>query len=529
MRSMKNLRVRHFFAYPERRELRVVLAIAAGLLAGALAVFFRLALEHVEMLRGEVFSRFHGSWSFLGAVILSVLCASGAWLAAKATAFLCPEAAGSGIPQVKAILLHLQPFRAWRVIIVKLFGGLLAIGAGLSLGREGPTIHIGAAAGKLVGDAFRVSGNFRAHLIACGAGAGLAAAFNAPLAGFVFVLEELRREMSSATYATALVAALMADFVTRFAFGAVPIVPLAGSAAPSLAAVPAVIFVAFAAGAAGLIFHAALLRGVAYVRGNPSFLVRHRALLVGAAVGIAGWLLPQSLGAGSAVLGEMLRSPNGLDSSVALLAVFLAMKLSLTVASYCVGVPGGIFTPMLVQGAAIGILAAHGASALFGLDSLSMTAFGGIGMAAFLAAVTQSPLTGTILVFEMTADYGLLFPLLLGSAIAYLLSRYLKFRPVYDALLDECAFGIPVEVSAGDVPVEIDFAVEAGAEIERRAIQDVPLPAGSLVALVRRSGHEFVPQPTTKIHAGDELRVIVSPPVASAAAQVRRLVEGSPR
>jgi len=242
----------------EHRYVHFVRAAVVGGLAGGLAVLFQWALFYAERLRNSTLVNLHHypswGWAVLpaaGAVIGSFV----GWLVSR----FAPESSGSGIPHVEAVLWGLRPLRGRRVIPVKFAGGVLGIGAGLSLGREGPTVQMGAAIGKFVGDMLHVPRRSQGHLIASGAGAGLAAAFNAPLAGFIFVLEELQREFSPITYGTALIAALTAVMVTRAFTGQLPSFHIHGYPTPPLTALPLIALLGAMCGAVGVLFNRTLV------------------------------------------------------------------------------------------------------------------------------------------------------------------------------------------------------------------------------------------------------------------------------
>ena len=207
--------------YREQRGVQLLRAAVVGIAAGVLGVLYQISVERVEELsvRSAGLAR---TWSVpgkLGFILIAGLIGS---LASFLIGSYAPESGGSGIPHIKAALLHLKQIRAPRLILSKYLGGLAALLTGMSFGREGPTVQMGASVGKLVGDVLRVPKRSRDSLIAAGAGAGLAAAFNAPLAGFLFVMEELKREMSAITYGSALIASVCAVAVTRYSMGQRP-------------------------------------------------------------------------------------------------------------------------------------------------------------------------------------------------------------------------------------------------------------------------------------------------------------------
>ncbi len=233
-----------------------------GLIAGCIAVAFRSALHLLESQRTEWLSGGRMSslpLRFLAAAGLATLCATlSIWLVRR----FSPAAAGSGIPQLKAVLLHLRVMNWLSLLLVKFTGGLLAIGGGLALGREGPTVQMGGAAGKMVGRMLGMTRAERFILIAAGGGAGLAAGFNASLAGLVFVVEEIQRAFTSRVFFAALLASASADTVSRFALGQDPVFHIETLPIPPLGLLPLFFVLGHGAGLFGTLFNRAILSSI---------------------------------------------------------------------------------------------------------------------------------------------------------------------------------------------------------------------------------------------------------------------------
>ncbi|TFH32878.1 MAG: H(+)/Cl(-) exchange transporter ClcA, partial [Myxococcales bacterium] len=233
--------LRDFLRSHDQRRRQLPRSILVGLIVGLVAVAFRLSLLEAERFRYFLvaLAREHPWWAPALPVLLGTC---GAAIAVYLVRRVAPEASGSGIPQVKAVLHDTRRMRR-RVLPVKFFGGIAGIGGGLVLGREGPTIHMGAAIGQMVSGWVSCTPRERRTLIAAGAGAGLAAAFNAPLAGLVFVLEEVQRDFSPAVFTATLVASAVADVTTRLLLGQLPVFHVTTNAIPSLVALPVALVV----------------------------------------------------------------------------------------------------------------------------------------------------------------------------------------------------------------------------------------------------------------------------------------------
>ena len=372
--------------------------ILTGIFAGIVISFFRFALSEMEYLRGALYNRLWVSdWS-INACWFAMLIAI-AFILHKLNC-IEPMAAGSGIPQVKGAILGLMKMRWLHILWVKLTAGIIGIGAGLSLGREGPSIQLGAVAAQGVS---RLMGRTRMeerYLLTSGASAGLAAAF-APLAGVIFALEELHRNFSIMVLLPSMAAAFTATIISRAIFGRATIFDI-----PDLQLLPIgyygiVILVALASGLAGVIFNWGLLN-IGRFYSLPCFKrpVQKIAFALICA-GILGYFLPEVLGGGNDLINHLAKAPVSLQ----LLLIFLAGKLIFTLISYGCGVPGGFFLPMLVIGALCGSIYAQILIMLGWIEPAYATNIMVVAMAALFASSVRAPITGTVLIMEMTAAF----------------------------------------------------------------------------------------------------------------------------
>lgn len=507
----------------EKRGLQFVHAAVVGLAAGLVAVAFQLSLKWTESslhsLRGYLET--NGFPSLLVfALTTSLLGGSSAIITRK----LCPEAKGSGIPHIKAVLIHLRQFRWWRILPVKYFAGLLSLGSGFSLGREGPTIQLGSAVGSAVAKFMRVPNKNASHLISCGAGAGLSAAFNAPLAGFIFVIEELRRELSPITYSTALIATVVADSVTRIIVGGSPAFELRNFPAPALSSIWLVAILGLVSGLIGVFFCRVMLQGLERVEELEGPLRKYRAFIIGAFIGVIGYFLPDVFGSGHHTVEHWLHQADKIPPGIFFLLALIATKIGLTVISYCAGVPGGIFAPLLTIGALCGLFIATLGNLFFADTTASLSAFGIIGMAAVLAAVVHAPLTAVVLILEMTANYDLLFPLLVACLISYLVAELFNEKPIYESLLRLNLRTRKGDQLFSDEPLMFQFVVEPGSKMDSLRVANMDLPRGCLLICVRQAHKEIIPSGDTLLQAGDEIEVMISGNVQQA---VEKLTVGS--
>jgi len=343
-----------------------------------------------------------------------------------------PEAAGSGIQEIEGALDGVRPMRWRRVIPVKFAGGLASLGSGMIAGREGPTVQMGGALGRMLGELGRRPPLETHALVAAGAGAGLTAAFNAPLAGILFVIEEMRPHFRYSARSTEALAAacVVADVVIRALLGTRPEIAISAAREPRLAALWLFVLLGALFGLLGPLFNALVLRTLDLVARAPNPLVP--ALAVGALVGALEWRAPIFVGGGYEVIGQALRG----ELAVGMLLAVFAARTAGTALCYGAGAPGGIFAPMLALGTLLGLwfgdLAAQWLPGLVPQPDVFTVA----GMGALFAAVVRAPLTGIALALGLTANYQLLLPVLATCLSATVVSYQLGGAPIYSLLLE---------------------------------------------------------------------------------------------
>lgn len=420
------------------RELMVTVAIGLG--GGLAAVAFNRSINFIyeaiwpRLAAGDL-------WGFLGwslLVMIGVGAISG-WLLSA----FCPEAAGSGIPQVKLAFWRDSGFVSLRAGIVKFVAGALTIGGGASLGREGPSVHLSGSLASNIAGWLGVPKHGRRSALAAGAAAGLAAAFNTPISAITFVLEEVIEDLNSARYlGHALLAAVLATFVTHLFLGSHPafVIPIVQSIswklyllAPIVAALAAVI---------GAWFQLFTLGWRERIKTSPipTWARPMVGMLITWALGCAVFVLTLKLyghgrlgvfSLGYPDLTDILH--NNMLWKVALL--LLVAKFVATVASYAWGGCGGIFAPTLFLGAAFGLGISEAISWIFPLWEGDRIALAVVGMSACLGAVVRAPITSILIVFEMTHEFTFVPVLLLGTLASQLVSRWMTKDNFYTDVL----------------------------------------------------------------------------------------------
>ncbi len=492
-----------------KRRFRVRLffeGILIGLIAGIIIVLFRymLQLATVWLERLYAYLGTHEYWmTMLWIVALAVVA-----LLLDKIVRIEPMISGSGIPQVKGAV-HRQINMKWpSVLWWKFIGGILAIGSGLSLGREGPSIQLGAAVGQGIN---RLLGGFKIEeriLLTSGASAGLAAAFNAPLAGAIFALEELHKNFSPPVLLSAMAASLTADYVSRHFFGIRPIFDFHTLPVLPMNYFAVLLLLGAVTGMLGLLFNWSLVKSLQLYEKQKIMPSRLRMLIPLLLTIPVGFWVPQVLGGGQGLI-------DGLQNNQYLLPMLIMLvivKFGITLASYGSGAPGGIFMPMLVIGALIGGVFGQLVIQFWQVDTMFGNNFVVFAMAAFFTAVVKAPITGSILITEMTGSFEHLPALITVSMTAYIVADLLNSKPIYDTLLHRFMTkrsNTTVNSDQGGSTV-LEAVVSLGSQLDGKMIKDISWPRNCLLINIKRGEEQIIPSGDTRIIAGDYLHIMTS-------------------
>ncbi|MDY4919881.1 MAG: ClC family H(+)/Cl(-) exchange transporter [Phascolarctobacterium sp.] len=484
-------------------RLRLFLeGILTGVFAGLVISLFRWGLTEAEEWRVAFYQDLmQRNWTstalwfvallFIGAILF------------KLTRFE-PMAAGSGIPQVKGALLGLMKMRWFHIMWVKLTAGIIGIGAGLSLGREGPSIQLGAVAAQGVS---RMLGRTRMeerYLMTSGASAGLAAAFNAPLAGVIFALEELHRNFSIMVLLPSMAAAMTATVISRALFGRATVFDI-----PDLQLLPLqhygiLLLVALAAGLAGVVFNKGLLN-IGRFYALPLFKTQlHKIIFALLLAGVLGFYLPEVLGGGNNLINQLAQSPVSLQ----LLLLFLIGKYLFTLISYGCGVPGGFFLPMLVIGALTGSICANIVVSLGLIEAMYAPNIVVIAMAALFSSSVRAPITGTVLIMEMTGSYQQLLTLAIAAMVAFVIAELFHSKPIYEELLNRMLQKDKPSHETLEQRNVVELAICSGSPIANKCVKEIKWPHNTLLVDVKRGEEQLIPSGDTRLMAGDFIYVL---------------------
>ncbi|MDD3168088.1 MAG: ClC family H(+)/Cl(-) exchange transporter [Eubacteriales bacterium] len=507
----------HRVIHTHHRKLTIVYkSILVGLFVGIVTILYRLSLTIAEEYSFTIFSYVSGHRSFIFPlfIILGILGWSIGHLVRK-----YPVISGSGIPQVRGQLLGYFKNPWVSTLFAKFIGGTVTILAGLSVGREGPSIQLGATTAHGIGGFLAATRTERKILIASGASAGLAVAFNAPLAGVMFALEEIFKYFSPTILLATITSAVTADFISTMIFGLEPVFDFALQGTIPISHYWLIVVLGIIVGISGAFYNYALIKTVALSRTISSFNKNLKFIVPFLIAGILGLTFPIVLGGGSHII-EVL----SLNNSIQWLLLVLGVKFLFSMISYGSGAPGGIFFPLLVIGSLIGGLFGNIAISSLGINPDLFFNFIVLAMAGFFTAIVRAPITGVILLTEMTGSFSQLLPLTVVSIIAYITADLLKSTPIYESLLDLQMSNNMVEHEENDVFRKTTFeaVVHHGSEIEGQCLKNFSFPLGSLVIAIRRHGKDITPNGMTSIQAEDYLVVLTS---IKDEAAVRKIVE----
>jgi len=512
--------IQEYLSTSERRRRLFPRAALVGLGAGLVAALFRATLNGADAVRNQLLIWSH-HFPVFGWIFPILFSMAGAIASVMLVRRFAPEASGSGIPHLEAVMHRLRTLNWKRVLPVKFIAGALAIGGGLALGREGPTVQMGASIGDAVSRWTKLSPGERRTLIAAGGGAGLAAAFNAPLAGVIFVLEEIRRDFHPIVFGAAFVAAAIADIVVRFLFGGVPVFAIPNYPTPPLASLPIFAILGVLAGLLGVAFNRALLGTMDLFTGLQNHLGLGIVATVGAIAGLISWFSPIAVGDGHALAEVILAG----EFALAAIPLFFIIRFLLSISSYATGTAGGIFAPLLALGALLG-LAIGQITHFFAPAIVPVPAvFAVVGMAAYFAAIVRAPLTGIVLIVEMTGDYQQMLPLLVTCFCAYAVAELLKDLPIYEALLERDLTRDPTHISLKE-PMVIELEIERHAPFAGKEVRMLGLPSGVVLIRCFEAGREFVPIASTRLKAHTQITAVIAPEAAHGLAILRRGCKG---
>ncbi|MGB9813801.1 MAG: H(+)/Cl(-) exchange transporter ClcA [Thermovenabulum sp.] len=499
--NSNNVHIYKLLIHKNKFKINVILfSLITGLLSGFIVILYRIAIENANMIREKIYHDVVKSNLPFGIALMVLISFIISFLVKKE-----PLISGSGIPQVRALILR-QIEQNWlKTIVMKFIGGVLSIGAGLSLGREGPSIQLGASMGQGVSLLFKKTKVEERYLITAGASAGLAAAFNAPLAGVIFALEELHKNFSPIVLLSSMSAAIMADFISKKFFGLKPIFDFKNISPLPLNNYFLLVIFGIIIGIFGYIFNVFLIKSLNIYSKFNKVPFSIKMMFPIALSGLLMFILPNVLGGGHNLIVSIINDNN----TLLFLSILFIVKFVFTMISYGSGAPGGIFLPLLAIGAIIGAIYSKIAISYFGISNIFYKNFIILGMAGYFTAIVRAPITGSILITEMTGSFTHLLSLITVSIVSYITAEILGSKPIYEELLDRILSNkksIPLKESNKKTLLEI--CVCTGSELERKKVKEIKWPSNCLLVAIRRGEKEIIPKGNTLIYEGDYLIIL---------------------
>ncbi len=402
--------------------------LCVGLVGGFIVLLYRVALTFAGNWLIKILSYIKGN-PFRCAVWFLILMAL-AWIVGRLVKWE-PMISGSGIPQVEGEVSGRLSQNWKRVLPAKFAGGFLCMLGGLSLGREGPSIQLGAMAGQGISRALGRGKREEKFLMTCGASAGLSAAFHAPLAGMMFAVEEIHKTFSIPILLPVMTASVTADYIASHILGLDPVFHFQITEYLPQNYYWLLILLGILVGVSGVFYNWGMLKAQELYRKIPFLKETGRLLIAFLTAGVLGLVMPSVLGSGSGLIVSLTKG----EMVLGMVVLTLVVKFLFSAVSFGSGAPGGIFFPLLILGALLGAVFAMTGAEFFGLDPVYINNFVLLGMTGFFTAIVRAPLTGIILLFEMSGSISQMLSLSIVSVTAYIVATLMRSEPIYDSLL----------------------------------------------------------------------------------------------
>lgn len=402
--------------------------LCVGLIGGFIVLLYRVALTFAGNWLIKILSYIKGN-PFRCAVWFLILMAL-AWIVGRLVKWET-MISGSGIPQVEGEVSGRLSQNWKRVLPAKFAGGFLCMLGGLSLGREGPSIQLGAMAGQGISRALGRGKREEKFLMTCGASAGLSAAFHAPLAGMMFAVEEIHKTFSIPILLPVMTASVTADYIASHILGLDPVFHFQITEYLPQNYYWLLILLGILVGVSGVFYNWGMLKAQELYRKIPLLKETGRLLIAFLTAGVLGLVMPSVLGSGSGLIVSLTKG----EMVLGMVVLTLVVKFLFSAVSFGSGAPGGIFFPLLILGALLGAVFAMTGAEFFDLDPVYINNFVLLGMTGFFTAIVRAPLTGIILLFEMSGSISQMLSLSIVSVTAYIVATLMRSEPIYDSLL----------------------------------------------------------------------------------------------
>lgn len=505
MKEQKKLSTVRKIRYRNKEAFYLIIrGVEVGIFAGLISVLYRFLLSFAEDKLMTILDYIKGNTVFtlLWIVLLGVLGVFVAYINK-----LVPMASGSGIPQLNGEVKGYLEQNWWQVILAKLIGGTTSVFAGLSLGREGPSVQLGGMAAKGVAKVTKADKTTELRMISCGAGAGMAAAFNAPLAGIMFVLEEIHHSFDKNILCMGIVATVTADYTSKLFFGQSTIFNYDTVNFP-LKHYWILIIMGIILGLCGVMYNIVMLKMQDWYKMISRVSPLVKMPLVFVVSGLVGLALPQVLCGGESMAQYLLQE----HPSISVMFLLLSAKFIFGAFCFASGAPGGTLYPMCILGTYLGAIFGGCAINIFGFDSSLWEEFVVIGMAGFFASIVRAPITGIVLVFELTGNMNNLLPLATVALFSYAVANLLGSQPFYEIMLSRIVSEgtQPPKMTRRSEKVIKSYVIPLGSQLDKKKIKEIDWGRHSLIVTVERGEESITPNGDVELHAGDEIVFLLS-------------------
>lgn len=489
-----------------RTEQFHIVLVGEGLLVGAVAgvivLLYRLVLAYAGDWLQMILNYTKGSpvkmclWFVVLAVIAIIVGLLVKWE---------PMISGSGIPQLEGEMIGEINQRWYRVLPAKFLGGFLSLLAGLSLGREGPSIQLGAMTGKGISKMLDRGKTEEKFLLTCGASAGLSAAFHAPLAGVMFSLEEIHKNFSVSVLVSAMVSSITADYISAQVFGLEPVFQFDIAHALPQSYYWMILLLGIILGVMGAFYNWFTLAVQGIYKKAKRFNEITKVMIPFLLAGVLGFIMPELLGSGHNLIDALTHG----DLVLASVVLLFAAKFVFSAICFGSGAPGGIFFPLLVLGAFIGGIFGMVGTTYFGMETAYINNFVLLAMTGYFTAIVRAPITGIILIFEMTGSLSQMLSLSVVSIVAYVVASLMNAEPIYESLLDRLLKNQGKEqVKTTGQKILSEHVIMHGSPLVHKSVAQVDWPKHCLLVAVKRGGKEIIPKGETILSASDVIVII---------------------
>ena len=514
----------------------IFLCFLVGIFSGIIVGTYTLLLKKMAIFREFFTTNLEFPKIIIGIIVFILMGMAVQFMLSK-----YPLISGSGIPQVSGLLTKKVKFKWLGELVTKFVGGILAIGTGMSMGREGPSVHLGALVGSGIKEVTKRSEVEEKYLVTCGASAGISSTFNAPLAGVIFSLEELHKFFSPLLLICTLVASGTSNFISRMILGSHTSFQynfmLPKDIPYYIFAIITVIFCIIITITGKAFSYFLLLIQRQYKKWKLNKYVKMLLFMIVAYV--IAVFFSDITGGGHELIEEMF----GKNVLLRTLIIILVLKFFYTMLCYATGAPGGIFLPMLVIGALTGKVYGEILNHYFSIPNEIIVHFMLLGMAAYFTAVVRAPITGITLILEMTGNFSYLYMLIIVCTITYIFTELLKMEPIYERLyfnmfhkqilaedkqnsenekharrlemLEKWWKNKKIDIgvksnrkNAKDKIVTLLIPVGANSEFDNKTVKDLNLPENLLIVSVRKAGKDSIARGDTLIQSGNQLVII---------------------